>query len=365
MKRIISLVLCVALSGCLFACSKQSGASKLPDSDFVDTKVTDNYVIDLYKDYAEIVEYSGKDEEVTVINEYESLPVMSIGDFAFKNLSTLKKVTIPSSVIRIGEYAFSSCRNLEEVVISNGVAEICCNAFEDNKKLKSVNIPDSVESIGAMAFFACDDLESVTIPKKIEKIGGGAFAYTKWVYGFENEFVFAGDGVLIAYIGGEDTVTVPEGTKHLSCFFENYDLKKVICNKDLETIEEMCFSDCGELKEIVLPDSLRTVGEKAFIWCQGLDKIELPSSLQKIEDEAFSDCIGLNSITIPAEVKTVGNLVFQRCDGLTQITFENPSTAISGNLFSEKNVDVTIHADAGSIIERYCTEHEYKFEATK
>lgn len=44
------------------------------------------------------IEYEG--------HEYE---VRSIGDFAFKNCSQLKSVTIPNSVTNIGEQAFSIC----------------------------------------------------------------------------------------------------------------------------------------------------------------------------------------------------------------------------------------------------------------
>lgn len=363
MKKLISLVVCFTCVFSLFACSKEKSPEQLPQSEFVDTKVTDNYVIDLYEDYAEIVEYTGKSEEVEIISEYESLPVKSVGDFAFKNLNDLKKVVVPSSVLRIGEYAFSSCKNLEEVVINNGVTEICSNAFEFCASLKSINIPDSVVAIGSMAFFDCEEIESVTLPRKIDKIGGGAFSYTKWESSFNEDFVFVGDNVLVAYLGSDEEVTLPDNTKHVSAFYENYSLKKVVFNKGLETVGDKCFCDCGELEEVLFSSTVKTIGNNAFVWCQSLKNIELPSSLKKIDDEAFSDCISIEKITIPSSVETVGMQIFQRCDGLKDVTFENPSLKMEHKLFSNKNVDVTVHASAGSIVEEYCKKNEYKFEA--
>lgn len=363
MKKLISSVVCLIIVSGLCSCAGTQKAKILQLSEYVDTVTTDNYVLDIFEDYAEIVEYKGTDKELVILDEYESLPVMSIGDYAFKDVSSVKSVTIPSSVLRIGEYAFSSCKNLEEVVFKNGVSEICCNAFENNSKLKSINLPDSLVYLGAMAFFDCSNLENVTVPKGLSDIGAGAFAYTQWIESADEEFVFAGDNVLISYKGADTEVTLPDNTKQVSAFFENYTLKKVICNKGLESIGEMCFSDCNMLEGIELSDTLKRIEKKAFIWCQSLKDVELPSSLTEISDEAFSDCVSLKNITVPSGVKIVGYAVFQRCEALKDITFENSSLKLEEKLFSNKNNNVTVHAKYGSSLEDYCKENGYNFEA--
>lgn len=362
MKKSAAVFLCICCVISLVSCSNQNKSELLKESEYVDTATTDNYVLDIFKDYVEIVEYIGKDEEITVIDEYESVPVKSVGNYAFKGLSSIKSVVIPSSVLKIGEYSFSSCKNLEEVEIKNGVTEICPNAFESCVSLKSVTIPNSVKHLGAMAFYGCDSLESVTISSSLSDIGAGAFQYTKWLDSFEDKFIFAGDNVLIAYFGTETEVEIPEKTKQVSAFFENYTLKKVILNEGLLSIGEMCFYDCGVLEEIKLPSTLKSIGNKAFLWCQALKEIDLTPKIETISDEAFSDCAALESIIIPKSVKSVGSQIFQRCDALKDITFENSSLELKNKLFSSRNKTVTIHAQSGSKIEEYCKEQGYNFK---
>jgi len=76
----------------------------------------------------------------------------SIGDWAFRNCSSLTSITIPSSVTSIGDEAFYDCSSLT-----------------------SITIPDSVTSIGEHAFHHCSSLASITIPSSVTSIGGYAF----------------------------------------------------------------------------------------------------------------------------------------------------------------------------------------------
>lgn len=363
MKKYISLFLCVLCVLTLFSCSKTREKNILKPSEYVDTAMTDNYVLDIYEDYVEVVDYTGEDEELVIIDEYDSLPVKSIGDYAFKDNLKLKSVTIPSSVLKIGQYAFSKCKNIESIEIGKNVSQICNNAFESCKSLKSIVIPSSVVDLGAVAFLMCEELEKVSIPDQLDNIGAGVFAYTTWLDSFEDEFVFAGDNVLIDYKGDDTEVSLPEKTKHVSAFFEKFELKKVVFNKGLKTVGDMCFSDCGELEEVVFSDTVETIGEKAFVWCQSLKKLDIPSSVVTIEDEAFSDCVGFTEFTVASGVRNVGLNAFRRCESLKDIYFENSDLHLEYKLFGNEGKAVTLHAKAGSAIEEYCKKQGFKFES--
>ena len=98
----------------------------------------------------------------------------SIGTSAFYGCSSLKSVSIPSSVNSIGAGAFNGCTSLTSVNIPNSVTSIGSATFASCSSLKSVHIPSSVTSIGNYAF-QYSSLTSVSIPSSVELIGNYAF----------------------------------------------------------------------------------------------------------------------------------------------------------------------------------------------
>ena len=74
----------------------------------------------------------------TVTYNGTTYSVTSIGDYAFKDCSSLTSITLPNSVTSIGESAFNSC-----------------------SALTSITLPNSVTSIGGDAFYGCSALTSV------------------------------------------------------------------------------------------------------------------------------------------------------------------------------------------------------------
>jgi hypothetical protein len=84
-------------------------------------------------------------------------------------------VTIPGSVISIGNRAFYDCSSLKSVTIPDGVTSIGDRAFYGCNNLTSVTIPGSVTSIGGEAFALCSSLTSASIPGSVTAVGVGVF----------------------------------------------------------------------------------------------------------------------------------------------------------------------------------------------
>lgn len=85
-----------------------------------------------------------------------------IGQYAFRDCSSLTSVIIPSSVTTIGGAAFYYCSSLTSVKIPSSVTEIGYSAFLGCRSLTSVKIPSSVTSIGERVFKSCS-LSSVYV----------------------------------------------------------------------------------------------------------------------------------------------------------------------------------------------------------
>lgn len=111
--------------------------------------------------------------------------VQSIGERAFYGCSALTAAKLPASVRQIGDYAFYKCSSLAQAELGN--AESLGNyAFFGCTALRSVQLPQTLVSIGDQAFRGCTALESITLPQSVQSIGAHAF------YGCNTLTIYAG-----------------------------------------------------------------------------------------------------------------------------------------------------------------------------
>ena len=80
--------------------------------------------------------------------------VTSIGDYAFRDCTSLTSVTIPDSVTSIGNYAFAYCSSLTSVTIGNGVTSIGERAFYNCTSLESVYCKPTTPPTGSQYMFS-------------------------------------------------------------------------------------------------------------------------------------------------------------------------------------------------------------------
>lgn len=96
----------------------------------------------------------------------------TIGDFAFSGDSALVKCHIPSG--EIGASAFMGCTKMEQISFGE-VVSIGNAAFLDCTSLTSVIIPSTMKEIGNEAFFGCVNLKEVIVNGHDTKIADNAF----------------------------------------------------------------------------------------------------------------------------------------------------------------------------------------------
>ena len=166
MKKLLVMLICVALSLSLMAC------------DFIPLDDALDFVEDLFKggsssesllyefdDSSKTFTVTGigtyTDAHVVIPDTHNGYPVVAIGERAFAGCSSLTSVTIPDSVTTIGNSVFSCCSSLTSVTIPDSVTAIGDYAFEYCSSLTSMTIPDSVTAIGDDAFSYCSSLTIV------------------------------------------------------------------------------------------------------------------------------------------------------------------------------------------------------------
>ena len=208
--------------------------------------------------------------------------VTSIGNYAFKDCSSLTSVTIPDSVTSIGGWAFHNTSyyndtsnwtdgvlyignhliEVKETIsgeykIREGTRTIVEHAFSGCSSLTSVTIPDSVTSIGDYAFGWCSSLTSVTIPDSVTSIGDWAF--------FDCSSL--------------TSVTVAEENPSYSS-----DAYGVLFNKNKT---ELICCPGGYSGSYTIPDSVTSIGDCAFYDCSSLTSVYFCGDAPELDVDVF------------------------------------------------------------------------------
>ncbi len=255
-------------------------------------------------------------EVIKIPEKYNDIPVREIGENVFSNLAYIKKVEIPSSVLKIGNNAFRGCIGLESIVIPSSVKEMGDNAFAD---LPETGIYCVLERF--------PDTWSKTWVSTGSYVMGN---YSSLMFTKNNSgYSFAQNGIVGTYIAvpreyNGQPVTQING---ISQFAE-----KVKIPDTVKYIGSDAFKGCTYLKEIIIPDSVEVINQYAFYGCTSLGKVTFGenSKLRTISKYAFMSCDVLTSFTVPKNVTSIGEFAFEGDEKLVEIINKSSLTLTAG-----------------------------------
>lgn len=116
-----------------------------------------------------------EDTALVIPDTHEGLPVTEIGSEAFE-YGDMTSVFIPHTVTSIGNLAFAYCDKLTSLTLNEGLLTIGEDAFLNCSSLKSLIIPNSVTSIDTCAFFSCTSLTDLSIGSGLTTIENLVFS---------------------------------------------------------------------------------------------------------------------------------------------------------------------------------------------
>ena len=188
--------------------------------------------------------------------------------------------------------------------------------------------------------------------------------------GAMTNYYYSSDIPWLSYKDDIKTVIIEEGVTSI----DNYafdgcgSLTSVTIPNGVTYIGKSAFNGCSGLTSVTIPNSVTRIGSSAFYNCSGLQKVivpdiaawcginfldvpfnnshhiysdenteitdlVIPNSVTRIGSYAFWGCSGLTSVTIPNSVTSIGSLAFLGCSGLTSVTIPNSVTSIGNQAF--------------------------------
>lgn len=102
----------------------------------------------------------------------------AIGEYAFKNCTSLINIYIPESVTDIAYCAFYGCISLQSIVIPNSVTNIDTHILGECSSLKTVTLSNALSVLPSRTFYKCKNLSRITLPASIKKLEDSFFGCT-------------------------------------------------------------------------------------------------------------------------------------------------------------------------------------------
>lgn len=301
-----------------------------------------------------------------------------LGVSTFKGCSSLKEITLPSTLLSIGNYDFEGTA-LTELTIPANVNYVGMNIFAFWDSLLRINMENPVPPTGFddkafseilrrrpdLALFvpvgSVDDYQasewwsSRFTNIKSDDLGDvfnyGHFRYelkessgTRYVdivgvaddNGTEYEWMLDMEGV--QYNGRIYPVwnVQPESCKDYR--WAELDLSRNMF-KDLMTIGKEAFFGNTTITKVKLADDIWWIGESAFAWCSNLESVDLPYYLKTIDYEAFRRCINLKRVTFGPKLLNIKERAFDDCWELKSVYLPANLQEVGYRAFSSSGLE--------------------------
>lgn len=246
--------------------------------------------------------------------------------------SSIKSLTLPSTLETIGDKAFMNCAKLASVTFNQGLKSIGANAFSGTA-LTSVTLPDSLETIGESAFEGVDLTGTLTTGSSLQSIGKKAF------YGAKIESVVLGDALLTvgesAFEGIKELTAVSGGAQLQEIgkkAFYGTNIESFVFGDALVKIGESAFEATPLTGEVTFGSTFDYLGSKAFK-DTAITKVSLNSNLSSFGSNAFDGCANLTEALFGEKLTSIGIYAFCNTK-LTQVSFPDTLTSIGQYAFA-------------------------------
>ena len=259
-------------------------------------------------------------------------------------------ITVHSSeagqtVTSVAATAFDSVRaSVTQIVIEEGVQSVERGAFDGMTTLKTLSLPSTISTLHRGMLKDCASLESLTIPFAsfvIEQnmnniVTDENAALSATAYDSTNLNCYA---VGFTYLFGKPSnMTNEELTskfESVAGYFKNINTDKVTLVDDkIEAYVPQSLKDLTVLGGDILMKNFANFNSLQYVVLQ---------NVSNVGQKAFSKCVGLKEVTIESGNTTFGGAVFSSCSNMTiYVASQDQKTALDSQIQSLENVECAV-----------------------
>lgn len=162
MKRVLATMMLICIM-CVAAFTLTSCSGKVSDGSlYYLLKEDDTYEVVEPKDATKT--------EMVIVETFNKKKITSISARAFNGCNGVRFIyVIGNSLLKIDEFAFKDCSNLKLITLPDSLTEIGPRAFWDCDVLRSVTVGTGLTTIGSEAFSGCRNLTAINYNGTIEQ----------------------------------------------------------------------------------------------------------------------------------------------------------------------------------------------------
>ncbi len=274
-----------------------------------------------------------------------AIPASFNGDFAFRNLSALRKIILPTSTgaSQVG-LLLGGCTNLTDLTMCESMPNCISfsEAFSGCYSLTSITLPPLPNCVTLSDVFnSCTSLSKLVLPAtpKVSNWTRAFNACRSLLFAEINAWPTAVGAITFnstfASCSSLEYIKLPAsgptgGTIDMTSAFSGCQNLKSINLSNYTGISSLnsTFASCASLASCILPTTASSLTQlnSTFSGCSTLQQITLPTTIGATVDLAglFNGCFELGQITIPSSYNITSlNLTFQNCVNARTITLPN------------------------------------------
>ncbi len=281
-----------------------------------------------------ITKYYGNSEEEVISETYNDLPVSSLNEKAFESITTLKRLTIPTTIKTIAQSAVYKCTNLEYIGIPFISGSSATNGYFGYmfgsktlvpSSLVEVEIFEGITTIPSSAFSGCENIVTIHIPSSVNKMNSDAFLDCS---SLKNVYY---NGTIDSWckidFSNEDATPMCYGNHFFMKNLNNEwaEVTRIEVPSTITKINKFQFKGFSYVTEFILPSTLTYIGNNSFRNCTSITSIEIPVNVTNVTNHAFFNCTKLANVYFEKNISTIGDYAFLNCKKLTNVYYTGTS----------------------------------------